>query len=115
MGDGWRAVFSALSEAHTKLTRQEILANWPPDYAKPDATTLWRWLSRAAAQGLVRHQGTGRPRDPFRCWLPEREELMRPEGGSATALQAWNDRCLAEIFGDLERTSPAKPAPEAPR
>jgi hypothetical protein len=113
LGDGWPAVVLALSEAYSKLTRQEILENWPADYPKPDAATLWRWLSRAATQGVVRQEGTGRPRDPFRYWLPEREELMRPDGGSAEALQAWNDRCVAEAFADMDWTSPATPAPEA--
>jgi hypothetical protein len=104
LGDGWPGVASALSGAYTKLTRQEILDQWPPDYPKPDRTTLWRWLSRAAAQGVVRQEGTGRPRDPFRYWLPERELMMRPEGASAEALQAWNDRCTAEML--LVRNGP---------
>jgi hypothetical protein len=114
LGDNWPAVVHALTEAHSKLTRQEILDHWSPDYAKPDATTLWRWLSRAVAHGVLRQEGTGRPRDPFRYWLPEREELMRPDGESAAALQAWNARCVAELFARLDRTSGAKPAPEAP-
>jgi hypothetical protein len=113
LGDGWPGVASTLSEAYTKLTRQEILDQWPPDYPKPDRTTLWRWLSRAAAQGFVRQEGAGRPRDPFRYWLPEREAMMRPDGASAEALQAWNDRCLAEMFAGKEWTEPAKEGHEA--
>ena len=62
-----------LTAAHSKLTRQESRDHWPEDYAKPDATTLWRWLSRGVAQGIVRQQGTGRLNDPFRYWLPARE------------------------------------------
>jgi hypothetical protein len=112
LGDSWPAVVHALTEAHSKLTRQEILDNWSPDYSKPDAATLWRWLSRAVAQGIVRQEGTGRPRDPFRYWLPQREPLLRPEGGSAEALQAWNARCVEEMFANLERAGGATPAPQ---
>jgi hypothetical protein len=103
-----------LTDAHTKLTRQEILEKWPPDFTKPDPTTLWRLLTRAAAQGLVRQEGTGRSRDPFRYWLPEREQLLRPEGDTFEALQAWNSRCVAEKCANLERTNPPKPAQEVP-
>jgi hypothetical protein len=115
LGDSWPAVVHALTEATTKLTRQEILESWSPDYSKPDSTTLWRWLSRALAQGIVRQEGTGRPRDPFRYWLPERDEMMRPDGGSPEALKAWHDLCIAEMFAKLKWTSPAQPAQDTPR
>jgi hypothetical protein len=114
LGDGWAVVLQELTKAHSKLTRQEILDNWSADYHKPDSTTLWRWLSRAVAGGIVRQEGTGRSRDPFRYWLPQHEEFLRPEGGSAEALQAWNARCLAETFPGLDWPSGAPPTPEAP-
>jgi hypothetical protein len=114
LGDSWPAVVNALEEAHSKLTRQEILDNWSPDYSKPDATTLWRWLSRAVVQGIVRQEGTGRPRDPFRYWLPQREQLLRPEGGSAEAMRAWNARCVEEMFARLEQTGGATPTEQTP-
>jgi hypothetical protein len=109
LGDSWPVVVQVLTEAHSKLTRQEILDKWSADYDKPDATTLWRWLSRAVAAGIVRQEGTARPRAPFRYWLPAREELLRPDGGSAEALHAWNARCLAAAFARLEPTSVATP------
>jgi hypothetical protein len=115
LGEGWLAVLHALGEAQHKLTRQEVLAGWPPDHDKPDATTLWRWLSGAVAQGLVRQEGTGHRRDPYRYWLPQREELMRPDGGSVEEMQAWNARCVAELLAGMERASGAGPTPEAPR
>jgi hypothetical protein len=110
LGDSWPTVLQTLTEAHIKLTRQDILDRWPADDHKPDATTLWRSLSRAAAEGIVRQEGSGRPRDPFRYWLPEREDFMRPEGGGAEALQAWNARCVEEAFARLDQTSGATPA-----
>ena len=97
--ENWPAVLHALTEAQSKLTRQEILDNFSADYHKPDSTTLWRWLSRGVAQGLVCQQGTGRLNDPFRYWLPERKAMMRPDGGSREEMQAWNKCVLAELFG----------------
>src|SRR5260370_30342678 len=70
---------------------------------------LWRWLSRAVAQGVVRHEGSGRPHDPFRYWLPARQEMMRPDGGTAEEMQAWNDRCAAALFDSWAQERPATP------
>ncbi len=113
-GESWQAVLEVLTKSCIKQTRQEILENWPDSYDRPDSTTLWRWLSRAVAQGVVRQQGTGHPNDAFRYWLPAREELMRPDGGTEEELRAWNDRLLRQMFGSLEKESGGKPAVEPP-
>jgi hypothetical protein len=102
---------AAPAGATSEPSRQEILDRWPADDDRPDATTLWRWLSQAVAAGIVCQEGTGRHRDPFRYWLPAREEMLRPEGGSAEDMQAWNARCLAEAFARLDPTSVAEPTP----
>jgi hypothetical protein len=113
VGESWPAILHVLSEAHSKLTRQEILERWPADYGKPDSTTLWRWMSRAVAQGVVRQQGTGRTRDPFRYWLPAREDMMCPDGGTREEMQAWNDRMLVELVERMDDggTKPSEAAP----
>jgi hypothetical protein len=58
-------------------------------------------------------RGTGRLYDPFRYWLPARQEMMRPDGATREAMQAWNDRWVAELFGGPEQASERTPAPEA--
>jgi hypothetical protein len=98
-GDSWQAVLDVLTAACTRLTRQEILEHWSDDYPRPETTTLWHWLSRAVVQGIVRQDGSGRPGDPFRYRLPARQEMMRPDGGTAEEMQAWNNRCTAALFG----------------
>jgi hypothetical protein len=110
-GESWEAVLHVLGSATTRLTRKQILKDWPEDYPKPDTTTLWRWLGRAAAQGMVRQNGTGRHHDPFRYWLVAREPLIRPDGGTLEELAAWNDRCMQEMFARLEKQD--RPAQEA--
>jgi hypothetical protein len=110
-GEGWLVVLDMLETATAKLTRQAILEDWPAGHDRPVATTLWRWLDIAARQGQVQQEGTGRPRDPFRYWLPERQALMRPDGGTREELQAWNDRVTAEVFARLELRGAAEPAP----
>jgi hypothetical protein len=107
-------VSTAPAGATSEPSRQEILDRWPGDDDRPDATTLWRWLSQAVAAGIVRQEGAGLPRDPFRYWLPARAELLRTEGGSAEDQQAWNARCLAEAFARLDPTSVAEPTQPPP-
>jgi len=113
-GESWQVVLDILTTTYSKRTRQEILDDWPADYDKPDSTTLWRWLSRAVAQGVVRHEGTGHPNDPFRYWLPARQDMLRPDGGTQEELQAWNARCLAQLFGSLQTKSGGELAVDAP-
>jgi hypothetical protein len=71
---GWPAVCAVLAAALTKRTAKEILADWPEAAPRPSETTLWRWLDRAVAQGLVRRDGEGRRSDPHRYWLAGQEK-----------------------------------------
>jgi hypothetical protein len=77
-GQGWRLLRLVLEAARGKLTRAEILAGWPGE-PRPDATTLWRWLERAAAGGLLHREGRGKKHWPFRYWLPGQEEKWRAD------------------------------------
>jgi hypothetical protein len=113
-GESWQALVGVLATADCNMTRQEILDQWSGDAARPEATTLWRWLSRAVAHGQVRQDGTGRPHDPFRYWLPDREAMLFPEGGSREEMQAWNDRVVAELFGTPECPVEVQPTAESP-
>jgi hypothetical protein len=76
---GWPLLRLVLTAARDKLTRRDILADWPPDHERPGDTTLWRWLERAAEQGSVLRDGEGRCSDPFRYWLPEKEAVWRSD------------------------------------
>jgi hypothetical protein len=55
---------TVLEDAQRTLTRREVLAAWPEDHAKPNAATLWAWLARAVAAGLVAQDGAGRKSTP---------------------------------------------------
>jgi hypothetical protein len=76
---GWQAFRMVLEEARHKLNRTEILSHWPEEYDKPNPATLWKWLDRAVATGMLSHDGTGRRNDPFRYWLPEREAVWKDD------------------------------------
>jgi hypothetical protein len=76
----WEVLRTVLLGASGRLTRAEILAEWPVVEAKPDEATLWRWLERAVAEGTVRRAGKGRRHSPFRYWLPEAEARWERSG-----------------------------------
>ena len=69
----WDRLRALLADASGKRTRKQILLDWPEGADLPGEVTLWRWLERAVAQGLVVQEGSGRRNDPYRYWLPGRE------------------------------------------
>jgi hypothetical protein len=73
----WEHLHMVLADAPQKLTRRDILDEWPPDFDKPSAGTLAKWLNRAVERSLIAREGTGRKSDPFRFWLPAREEVWK--------------------------------------
>ncbi len=79
----WDILRMVLDDAAKKLTRLEILADWPVDYPKPCPAILWRWLQSAVAAGLAKVEGSGKKSAPFRYWLPATEAHSWQEGSVA--------------------------------
>jgi hypothetical protein len=75
----WEPVRLILGTAPQKLTRQDVLGEWPADREPPNPVSLWRLLEKAVDQGLVRREGTGHKSDPFRYWQPSREEAWQQD------------------------------------
>jgi hypothetical protein len=100
----WEVLRMVLESAKFKLTRREILADWPPDFVKPVESTLWKWLQRAGDLGLIHSQGTGRKNDPFRYWLPGQEEKWKddPIAGYYLARE--------QVLADLDKADQASRA-----
>jgi hypothetical protein len=82
----WGPLRAVLASASRKLTRREVAKLWPGG-PPPAGITLWRWLEQAVARGLSCRNGTGKKRDPFRYWLPEREEQWRQEPAGRRMLE----------------------------
>ena len=103
----WPEMQRILAGATDKLTQQAILERWSEEDGAPDRSTLWRWLKRAARQGVVCRSGSGIRGDPFRYWLPGREGLLWPgDRASEEEKQAWRDRC-AEHYRSAGRHTPS--------
>jgi AAA domain len=74
---GWHALTLIFEDAPQKLTRQDVLGEWPPDFDKPSLSTLRGWLDRAVDRALLACEGTGRKGDPLRYWFPQREAVWK--------------------------------------
>jgi hypothetical protein len=74
----WQVLSDLLRQAPAKLTQTDLLRQWPGD-DRPDPATLFRWLRQALADGLLRRDGLGRRRQPFRYWLAENEDRWRED------------------------------------
>ena len=99
----WHLVEMVLEDAPQKFTRDDILLEWPDDFEAPHRATLLHWLTRALEEELVRREGNGRKRDPFRYWLPGSVDRWRREKPlydqleeisrrSALPFQSWRER-----------------------
>jgi hypothetical protein len=74
----WQRLRNVLAGAQRKLSRQEILGHWKGG-TTPELKTLKRWLDKAVRKGLVRQDGAGLREQPFRYWLPEKEDEWRKD------------------------------------
>jgi hypothetical protein len=69
----WEQLAAYFASAPDKLTRSELRKLLPSGKGTPSDHTLWRWLERAVAENLLRRDGTGHKKSPFRYWTPGRE------------------------------------------
>jgi hypothetical protein len=49
----WHVLTMIFEDTPQKLTREDILGEWPTDFDRPSASTLRSWLDRAVARSLV--------------------------------------------------------------
>jgi hypothetical protein len=114
---GWEVLRGVLEDAHQKLTRREILKEWPQDHPPPAEQTLWRWLDRALADGRVRRDGSGRRNHPFRYWLPGQEAKWAhdpfhlPDLEPLGELQEYGFRIADELVKGRRKAGRRKAAP----
>jgi hypothetical protein len=97
----WLELVPYFASAPDKLTRRQLRSLLPSGRGSPTEQTLWRWLERAVAEGLLLREGTGHRDEPFRYWLPEREaEWMKDP---LYVLAKMDRQALAELQRRLQR------------
>jgi hypothetical protein len=74
----WEVLRALLAGAACKYDRRAVWRRWPGD-ERPNKVSLARWLERAVGLGLLRKDGRGRKRQPYRYWLPQREDVWRQD------------------------------------
>src|SRR5262245_49948823 len=92
----WQRLCMVLEDADDKKTRQELRREWPADFVCPSDPTLYRWLTRAVAAGLVCQEGSGRRADPFRYWLPTKQSQWADD--PIRKLREMREKCEREVL-----------------
>jgi len=75
-GDSWQALERIFVHARRKLTRRDVLEEWPDDSPKPSDVSLGRWLKHAFEHGQVKRDGAGTKSKPYRYWIKARERVL---------------------------------------
>jgi hypothetical protein len=75
----WHSVERILAYPPRKLTRQEILSQWPARGPAPSPSVLWRVLDRAVEEELLEQEGSGTRGDPYYYWLANLPADWEPE------------------------------------
>jgi hypothetical protein len=67
---GYAILQSLLENATKRLSRHDILAQWPDPDTAPAKHTLWKWLDQLVKEGRVLRDGRGSKREPYENSLP---------------------------------------------
>jgi hypothetical protein len=110
----WDVLRMVFEDAEQKLTRLDILDEWPSDFDKPALATLRAWLSRATGRGLIAVEGTGRRADPFRYWLPEREAVWKEENPLYDIIELQRQQLKLPFESLRQRKRPLRDSPLLP-
>lgn len=70
--ENWEEVRRLLTDRGSPASVRDLLAHWPEDRSAPSYRVLYRWLGRAAADGLAVRTGDGTKGDPYRFALPRK-------------------------------------------
>lgn len=73
INDDERALLDLFADMDDWLTHAQVMELWPPEQPRPSSQSVYRWLDRAAQQGSLTREGTGRRNDPFRYRMAKSE------------------------------------------
>jgi hypothetical protein len=78
--ENWEHIYAILKKRKQAATHQELLMDWPADLERPSAATLYEWLNLAFEKKLLRRQGNGRCKDPYRYRLENEDDAYLDKG-----------------------------------
>ena len=62
------------------MTHKEIREYWPSDAERPSESMLYEWLNHAFAKKLVRREGQGTRKSPWRYRLENEDDAYYDRG-----------------------------------
>ncbi|MBX3400345.1 MAG: AAA family ATPase [Gemmataceae bacterium] len=72
--ENWQTVLTLLQARQVAITHKELREIWPSDLDRPSATTLYEWLNHAFARKLLRREGQGTSKNPWRYRLENEDD-----------------------------------------
>jgi hypothetical protein len=88
-GDCWGALERIFANARRKLTRRDVLDEWPDDSPKPTDMTVGRWLTHALDDAKIVRDGAGTKTKPYRYWIKGREKYFGMGGLDLDLDELW--------------------------
>lgn len=78
--ENWQMVLAVFKTHDVALTHKEIRERWPSDTERPNETTLYDWLNLAHTKKLIRRQGRGNSKNPYRYRLENEDDQYYDRG-----------------------------------
>jgi hypothetical protein len=78
--ENWQAVLAVLQARTVAVTTKEIRQFWPEDAERPSESTLYNWLNRAFAKKMVRREGRGNAKNPWKYRLENADDKYYDRG-----------------------------------
>ena len=78
--ENWQTILGILNEREGAMAHMEIAECWPPDADKPALSTLYAWMALAYERKLIRREGQGTSKDPWRYRLEDEDDPYHDRG-----------------------------------
>lgn len=78
--ENWQTILGILKEREVAIAHKEIAECWPPDADKPGLSTLYSWMALAYERKLIRREGQGNSKDPWRYRLEDEDDPYYDRG-----------------------------------
>lgn len=78
--ENWQTILGVLKTRKAAITHREIAECWPAEADKPGRSSLYGWLEMAYERKLLRREGQGTSKDPWRYRLKNEDDEYYDRG-----------------------------------
>lgn len=78
--ENWQTLLGVLTARTAGATVKELLETWPAEADRPSVSTLYEWLNHALARKLIRREGQGTSKTPWRYRVENEDDKYWDRG-----------------------------------